>query len=109
MKRNIIIAVVLIGILAAGLLAVNAFAHEKAGWEEYREENAVETQVEEIDNGIQITITADDKETAKELKENKEWFVEMTDHGCGYSGARGKHHHGWGSRRGTRHHGPHGW
>ncbi|MFH1767771.1 MAG: hypothetical protein ABH858_01235, partial [Candidatus Omnitrophota bacterium] len=81
MKVKILIIAAVLGVL--GFLVISAYANrEGCIWGGYGED--VKTEVEKIDNGIQLTVTSGNKDIVKELHDNAE--------GLGESLFFGKHH-----------------
>ena len=102
MNKKILFWIVTLGII--GLLSVNVYAHRAYN------DDQVKYDVKKIDNGVQYTITSEDKEVVKELQEDADSWAKGSGRGffCqGYDGRGGhmmdmggygygrRYHHGW--------------
>ena len=67
-------AVVLIGFAAT---ASNVFAQA------YYSAEDVKTDVQKVEKGLQITVTSDDTEIAKDIQDNHRWYRDAFRHGYG--------------------------
>lgn len=66
----------------------------------YGDEN-IKTDVKKIDKGIQITITSDDPEITRDIRQNAKWYRDIFEYGghhhsSPYGGGRYGYHHGCG-------------
>ena len=72
------------------LVSVNTYAHFPR---DYARDD-IKTEAKKIDKGIQLTITSDDPEVAKEIQENSRYYEEMladNDY-CPHMGRNMAHH-----------------
>lgn len=98
--RKVLPALTLAGTVA--LFSAGAIAHGTGHWHDGMDNEEVATEVKEVSDGVQITITSEDKETAQRLKENAPWYKRFLRGGCGHRdedghghGGRGRHHGHW--------------
>ena len=69
MKKSIVFSLVLavaIGLALSGIL----YAHTPGS---YTDED-VKTEIKKIDKGIQLTVTSDDPEKAKDIQQHTKWY-----------------------------------
>ncbi|MFQ5867613.1 MAG: hypothetical protein ACE5IT_06430 [bacterium] len=67
----------------------------------YYGDEDIKADIKKIDKGIQITITSEDPETAKDIQENARWYRDIFRSGghhdsLPYGGGRYGYHHGCG-------------
>lgn len=90
MKKAIVFSLVLalaIGVVAAGIL----YAHDPASYGD----KDVKVNVKKINKGLQITLTSDDPEIAKDIQKDAKWYEKFFASGdqCPY-GSDDRHHRG---------------
>ncbi len=89
--------ILLIGLALAVAIGLTTTVILNAHTPRYYGDQDVKTDVKNIDKGIQITITSDDPEIAKDIRENGRWYRDISRYG-------GHHPHSYGRERyGYRH------
>lgn len=69
MKTKILVSIMLL--LALGLFATGVYAH---GNDPYYSGRGVKSEAQKIDKGIQITLTSDDPQIARQLQEDASYY-----------------------------------
>jgi len=89
MRKRLFIAT--LSLVSLILLSINTYAH-------YHRfiKSDVKVEAKNIDKGIQFTITSDDPEVTKELRENSQYYKDLLADGdyCLHMHCKVYHHHG---------------
>lgn len=84
MKSPYYLIVLLFLLFSTAFFMTDAFSHGFNRSKEFSDQENVSIETKEIENGLQITISSNDKETVQKIHQNVPWYKRMFSRGFGH-------------------------